>query len=180
MQSMKYQTALASTPHISNHSMTSTTGWQPIQFNLFCSSDPEGSCNPQVIEHVKEHQRTGFLSLLHTHTYTHLYVLPARVWDISIHVSVTASSFQSTHFPHVSATSYSEFNMWGLPHNGTPSSIQLSRSVHLCLLASPFQGPNERESLRRPRLPNLPTNQWQSRLTGRNPGCEHSFNAPIK
>jgi len=59
--------------------------------------------------------------------------------------------------------------MWGLPHNGTPSSIQLSRSVHLCLLASPFQGPNERESLRRPRLPNLPTNQWQSRLAGRNP-----------
>ena len=60
-------------------------------------------------------------------------------------------------------------SVWGHPHNGTPSSIQLSRSVHLCLLASPFQGPNERESLRRPRLPNLPTNQWQSRLAGRNP-----------
>jgi len=26
---MKYQTALASTPHISNHLMKSTTGWQP-------------------------------------------------------------------------------------------------------------------------------------------------------
>jgi len=23
-----------------------------IQFNLFCSSDPEGGCNPQDIEHV--------------------------------------------------------------------------------------------------------------------------------
>ena len=65
--------------------------------------------------------------------------------------------------------------LWGLPHNGTPSSIQLSRSVHLCLLASPFQGPNERESLSRPRLTNLPTNEWQSRLAGRNPDKRREF-----
>ena len=63
-------------------------------------------------------------------------------------------------------------SLWGHPHDGTPSSIQLSHSVHLCLLASNtalFRAPNERESLRTPRLPNPPTNQWQSRLACRNP-----------
>jgi len=35
-------------------------------------------------------------------------------------------------------------DMWGHPHDGTPSSSHLSRSVHLCLLpnyTAPFQGP---------------------------------------
>jgi hypothetical protein len=37
---------------------------------------------------------------------------------------------------------------------------------------APANGPfclNERKSLRKPRLPHLPTNQWQSRLASRNP-----------
>jgi hypothetical protein len=33
----------------------------------------------------------------------------------------------------------------------------------------PFGGPNQGDQLSRPRLPNLPANQWQGRLVSRNP-----------
>ena len=79
--------------------------------------------------------------------------------------------------------------MWGHQHDGTSSSIQLSRSLHLCLLASNvalFRAPSSESHYA------SHTCQICQLINGRagwpaeiwikegSPGCDHSFNALIK
>ena len=50
-----------------------------------------------------------------------------------------------------------------------PRSSTLSVPLYLsCWLYGSFRGPSERDQPSKPRLPNAPTNQWQSRLKSRN------------
>ena len=86
-------------------------------------------------------------------------------------------------------TTDSFVTVWGHPHDGTPSSIQLSRSVHLCLLArntALFRAPTSESHYtgHACQICQLTNGRagWPAeiRIKEGSPGCEHSFNAPIK
>ena len=79
--------------------------------------------------------------------------------------------------------------VWGHPHDSTSSSIQLSRSPHLCLLASNaalFRAPtSESHSASHAcQICQLTNGRagWPAeiRIKDSSPGCEHSFNALVK
>ena len=79
--------------------------------------------------------------------------------------------------------------MWGHPHDGTPSSSQLSRSVHLCLLASNtalFRAPTSESHYagHACQICQLTNGRagWPAeiRIKEGSPDHEHSFNALVK